>query len=1031
MAGHTESDFEAAIEARLLAHGWRHGSPTEYDLPLGLDPVQLIGFVQETQPKSWANLAQRYGSAVVTKVTKRIADEIDAHGVVHVLRRGVKDSGQRIQLAFFRPTHGLTPELLENYAANRLLVYRQLHHSESAPHQSLDLMLAVNGIPVATAELKNQFTGQTVEHAKAQYRDPTQRNPADRIFARRALAHFAVDPDVVFMTTKLDGPKTVFLPFNQGSAGPGRKGGKGNPVNPKGHRTAYLWEQVWAPDSWLDLLHRYVQEEVPKQGGRKILFPRYHQWEVVERLTAHAAVHGAGQNYLLQHSAGSGKSNSIAWLAHRLADLHSLSDAATLAPGAKIGTDELVFDKVVVITDRRVLDAQLQATISGFDHVQGLLQRIDQDSQQLKAALADARTKIIITTLQKFPVIAQDAAVVGKRVAVIVDEAHSSQSGDAAQSLKKVLGGADPLAAAEAEAAGAEASQGDDQDQLVSTITSAVAAMAAPNPVAESAGSRGRSPNLSFFAFTATPKGKTLQLFGTPRDEAGTTVYGPFHLYSMRQAIEEGFILDVLANYVTYKRYYRLANGLTSDDPEVEKGKAAVALARFVDLHPSNLDQRAEIITEHFRTVTAGKIGGRAKAMVVTGSRLHAVRYLAAVQRYLYKKQLTGIRALVAFSGSVLDPDVPGDPVTESGLNGFPDTQTKQRFHDEGQLLIVAEKYQTGFDEPLLHTMYVDKLLEGVKAVQTLSRLNRIHPGKEDTFVLDFRNTAEEMRDQFAPFYETSWTEETDPNLLYNLLTRIENHHVIDPEEQEKAVAAFLLGNSATHATVSANVDPAVLRAGNLAEHELTDLRDALKAFVRAYAFLGQVMKFTDTELESLYLYGKLLLAKLKESPAESGTIDLGDTALAFVGHKVGIETSGSNTPGESSGEIESFTGEGRGSSVEEALMIRLSQLIETFNSAHGIDLSQAESLLIYVGVPSHLSDDEDVQQRAADNTEEQFSLTVKKDDIAGALFQNQESSNKLLKALLENEGFADAVQKIISSETWRAARRKHAENAA
>jgi type I restriction enzyme R subunit len=1013
MAGHTESDFEAAIEAHLLAHGWRHGSPTDYDVPLGLDPVQLIEFVQETQPKTWAKLAERHGSAVVPKVLKRIAEEIEAQGVVQVLRRGAKDSGQRIQLAFFRPTSGLTPELQTQYAGNRLLVYRQLHHSESSPHQSLDLMLAVNGIPVATAELKNHFTGQTVEHAKAQYRDPKQRNPADRIFARRALAHFAVDPDVVFMTTKLDGPKTVFLPFNQGSAGPGQKGGKGNPVNASGHRTAYLWEQVWDRDTWLDLLHRYVQEEVPKQGGRKVLFPRYHQWDVVERLTAHAAVHGSGHNYLLQHSAGSGKSNSIAWLAHRLADLHSPSDPTALTTSTGLGTDELVFDKVVVITDRRVLDAQLQATISGFEHVQGLLQRIDQDSQQLKAALADTRTKIIITTLQKFPVIAQDAAVVGKRVAVIVDEAHSSQTGDAAQKLKKVLGASDPLAA--------DPESPDDQDLLVAAVSA----------VAQSAESRGRSANLSFFAFTATPKGKTLQLFGTPRDETGTTAYDPFHLYSMRQAIEEGFILDVLANYVTYKRYYRLANGLTSDDPEVDKGKAAVALARFVDLHPSNLDQRAEIIVEHFRTVTAGKIGGQGKAMVVTGSRLHAVRYLAAVERYLQKKQLTGIRAMVAFSGSLIDPDTPGDPVTESGLNGFPETQTQQRFHDEGQLLIVAEKYQTGFDEPLLHTMYVDKKLEGVKAVQTLSRLNRIHPGKEDTFVLDFRNTAEEMREQFAPFYESSWTEETDPNLLYNLQTRIEDHHVIDKGEQQAAVAAFLLGHDAAHAAVSANVDPAVVRAGNLPEHELADLRDALKAFVRAYAFLGQVMKFTDGELESLYLYGKLLLAKLKDSPTESGAIDLGDTALAFVGHKAGIATSGSNTPGVSSGEVETYTGEGRGSSIEEALMVKLSELIQTFNATHGIDLSQAESLLIYVGVPSHLSDDEDVQQRAADNTEEQFSLTIKKDDIAGALFQNQESSNKLLKALLENETFADAIQKIISHETWKAARRKHAEPAA
>ncbi|GAB3351497.1 type I restriction endonuclease subunit R [Modestobacter lapidis] len=1020
MAGHTESDFEAAIEAHLLAHGWQHGSPTDYDVPLGLDPVQLVGFVMDTQPQAWAKLAQLHGAAVVPKVVKRIADEIDARGVVHVLRRGVKESGQRLQLAYFRPTSGLTLELVEKYSANRLLVYRQLHHSESSPHQSLDLMLAVNGIPVATAELKNQFTGQTVRHAKAQYRDPAQRNPADRIFARRCLAHFAVDPDLVFLTTRLAGPKTAFLPFNQGSAGAGRKGGEGNPPNPSGHRTAYLWEQVWSRDTWLDLLHRYVQEEVPKSGPRTVLFPRYHQWDVVERLTAHAATHGAGQSYLLQHSAGSGKSNSIAWLAHRLADLHSPSDPAALAAGAGIGTDELVFDKVVVITDRRVLDAQLQATLSGFEHVQGLLQRIDQDSQQLRAALTDTKTKIIVTTLQKFPVIAADAAdaaVEGKRVAVIVDEAHSSQSGDSAQSVKKVLGGTDPLAAAEADAAGAEAAQADAQDALVAAVTA-------------SAMSRGRSPNLSFFAFTATPKGKTLQLFGTARDDAGTTVYEPFHLYSMRQAIEEGFILDVLVNYVTYKRYYRLANGLTSEDPEVEKGKAAAALARFVDLHPSNLDHRAEIIVEHFRSVTAGKIGGAGKAMVVTKSRLHAVRYLAAVQRYLAKKQLTDVRAMVAFSGGVTDPDVPGNPVTETGLNGFPEVQTQARFSDEGHLLIVAEKYQTGFDQPLLHTMYVDKKLEGVKAVQTLSRLNRIHPGKEDTFILDFVNTAEEMREQFAPFYESSWTEETDPNLLYNLATRIEDHHVLDPDEQRRAVAAFLLGNSSSHATVTANVDPAVARAANLPDHELTDLRDALKAFVRAYAFLGQVLRFTDEELESLYIYGKLVLAKLKGPVSEPGVIDLGDTDLAFVGHKSGAEGSGSNTPGERDGEIESFTGAGRGG-IQEALMIKLSELINTFNSTFGIDLSEAETLQIYYGVPSTLSDDADVQQRAADNTEEQFSLTIKKDDIAGALFQSQEGSNKLLKALLEDEGFADAVLRMVTSETYRAARRKHADSAA
>ncbi|KQS69273.1 type I restriction endonuclease subunit R [Modestobacter sp. Leaf380] len=1007
MAGTNEEAFEATIEVHLLAHGWRHGSPTDYDVVQGLDPVQVFGFLQETQPKELAKLTTQLGAATETKVLQRIASECDAMGVVHVLRRGVRMNGVHLRLAFFRPTTGLTPDLAKAYASNRTLVYRQLHHSESSPHQSLDLMLAVNGIPVATAELKNHFTGQTVEHAKTQYRDPAQRNPKDRIFAKRALAHFAVDPDLVFLATKLDGDQTVFLPFNQGSNGPGRNGGTGNPVNPHGHRTAYLWEQVWARDTWLDLLHRFVQENAAS-SKRNVLFPRYHQWDVVQRLTRHAATHGAGHSYLLQHSAGSGKSNSIAWLAHRLADLHTPGHPTELAGDASIGVDTLVFDKVVVITDRKVLDQQLQATISGFEHVPGLLQRIDGNSEQLRDALTDTQTKIVITTLQKFPVIAA-TQLEDKRIAVIVDEAHSSQSGDAAQSVKKVLGSA------------AEDEDVDDQDLLAAEV----------NAVLVSAKARGKQGNLSFFAFTATPKTKTLQLFGQRRAD-DPTQYEAFHLYSMRQAIDEGFILDVLAHYLTYKRYYRLANGLTNDDPEVEKGRASVALARFVDLHPSNLEQRAEIVVKHFQAVTAGKIGGRGKAMVVTRSRLHAVRYVRAIRAYLDKHAITDVHAFVAFSGSLTDPGVSAEtPVTESSLNGFPESQTKQRFHDEGQLLIVAEKYQTGFDEPLLHTMYVDKSLAGVRAVQTLSRLNRTTPGKEDTFVLDFVNTAEQIKDEFAPFFETTWTEETDPNLLYNLLTRIESHAVIHPAEQQAAVTALLAGGSGTHALVSANVDPAVVRAHNLPEHALDDLRDALKAFVRAYAFLGQVVPFTDTDLESTYLYAKLLLSKIKSAAVDAGAIDLGTTDLEFLGHKGGLITSGSNVPGEDDGEIEGFTGGGRGSSIEQALTIRLSELITQFNTLFDIDISENDALEIYVGLPAALSDDPAVQQRAADNTEEQFGLTLKHEQIAGALYDRQEASMQLLKRLLEDPNLAQAAWQVVMPETYRAARRKFEETVA
>ena len=1000
MAGHSELNFEDGIEAHLLDHDWLKGVAANFDVELGLDPVALAAFVQATQPKEWAKLVDGYGAAAAAKFGKRVADEIDAYGTVHVLQKGVKDRGANITLAFFKPTHGLTPDLLTLYAANRMLVYRQVHHSESNAHQSLDLMLGLNGIPVATAELKNQFTGQSVEDAMAQYRDPKQRNPKDRIFARRCLAHFAVDPVLVFMTTCLAGGDTVFLPFNQGSGGAGQEGGKGNPVNPHGHKTAYLWEQVWQRDNLLDLLHRYVQETASAKG-RKVLFPRYHQWDVVTRLVAHAGVNGAGHEYLLQHSAGSGKSNSIAWLAHRLADLHTPSDPALLSGEAKrrgLGPDELVFHKVVVITDRTVLDEQLQATISRFDHVKGMLQRIDVDSKQLKNALEDTKTKIVITTLQKFPVIANDAKVDGKRIAIIVDEAHSSQSGEAAKSVKSVLGGnAGKIAAAKDKEHEGDDDDEDGQDELAAYM----AALSA------SAASRGKQENLSFFAFTATPKGKTLQLFGTPVVNAmGVATYEPFHLYSMRQATEEGFILDVLANYVTYKRYYRLANGLTSGDPEVEKGKAAAKLARYVDLHPANLDQRAEIIVEHFRAVTATKIGGRAKAMVVTRSRLHAVRYFEAIKRYIKKHNITGVDALVAFSGKVIDPDdKAATEHTESSMNRFPDTQTSARFRDSYQVLIVAEKYQTGFDEPLLHTMYVDKKLEGVKAVQTLSRLNRITPGKTDTFILDFVNTAEEMREQFAPFFQTTWTEETDPNLLYNLQTRIAGHAIIDEDEMQRAVQAFLQTKGqpkgGAHKTMWANITPAVDRFENqLSPEDQSDLRDALKAYTRAYAFLGQVVPFRDESLESLFYYAKLLAEALPNDKTDLGGIDLGDTTLRFIGHEAGIATGAAVQPGDSDGQIDTFS----------------------------IDLTEADGLILFVELPSHIADSENVQKIAADNTEEQFGLTIKKDDIAGAIFDRQEASDRLLKLFTEDPRFAAEAMKHIRAATYKTARERGGE---
>ncbi|HEV8651357.1 MAG TPA: type I restriction endonuclease [Actinomycetes bacterium] len=600
-------------------------------------------------------MAHGGANAAQAEFARLVAKEIDDRGALDVLRHGVKDRGVTIKLAYFRPSHTLAQGALDNYKANRLTVMRQLHYSIRDPHKSLDLVLFLNGVPVATAELKNPLTGQTVEHAKAQYRQ--DRDPKELLFARRALVHFAVDPDLVFITTRLAGAKTRFLPFSTGSDGPGRSGGAGNPPAAPGYyRTSYLWEQVWQPDSWLDLIHRFlhVEDENAKRGrapvsrrgdahAKPLIFPRFHQWHAVRELTTHAASHGAGTNYLVMHSAGSGKSNTIAWLAHRLSSLHTpeglvATDAA--AREGRLGPNQPVFDKVIVITDRRVLDRQLQDTIYQFEHVSGVVQRIDESSEQLAQALSGQTARIVITTLQKFPFVLDKVSGLGdKRYAVIIDEAHSSQSGESAAALKRVLGrlGSDDV--------------DDDGDPLTA------AALA-----------RGRHPNLSYFAFTATPKAKTLELFGTPHPVTG--VMEPFHTYSMRQAIEEGFILDVLRNYLTYQTYWRLRNAAADEaDRQVDPRKAKAKLVRAAELHPTSQEQRAQIIVDHFRTHAMGRLGGRARAMVVTRSREHAVKLYQAIRSYIAKRELTGCATLVAFSGTIT---LDGIDYTEPKLNGFP-----------------------------------------------------------------------------------------------------------------------------------------------------------------------------------------------------------------------------------------------------------------------------------------------------------------------------------------------------------------------
>ena len=1005
-----EAAFESSIEATLQGAGWSHLMPGDYDRKLGLFPAELVAFIQASQPKEWAELVKRLGgeAQVADKVVKRVSDELTARGPVDVLRGVVKDTGVTFRVAAFAPANGLTPVLWQQYEANRLSVVRQLHHSESNPQDSLDVALVVNGIPVATAELKNPLTGQSVEDAMTQYR--SDRNPADLIFKHRAVVHFAVDPHQVYMTTRLAKQDTVFLPFNQGSNGAGVAGGAGNPENPGGYASAYLWERVWQRDNWLNILGSFVHAEDVyddngvKTGAKRILFPRFHQWDAVTKLLAATAESGPGVDRLVMHSAGSGKSNTIAWTAHRLSRLHTPSEIEKLTAAlieSDLGIDQPIFNKVIVITDRVVLDRQLQATVSGFDHTPGTIVSITESSQQLREALEGNAARIIVTTLQKFPVVAQAATeLAGSRFAVIIDEAHSSTTGEAMKELKAVLGAGD---------AALEAFEWAEQAAEESVVD-------AEDVVEASMAARGKQSNLAFFAFTATPKPKTLELFGeTVQGPDGQMVKAPFHTYSMRQAIEERFIMDVLANYTTYDTYYKLANA-GSDDPSVPVGKASAALARFVSLHPTNLAQKAEVIVEHFRQKTQVKMHGRAKAMVVTRSRLHAVRYKQAIDAYIarmgYDKGSQPLRALVAFSGSLTDPDAPAVTYTEAMMNGFGEAQLPKRFAgDDYQVLVVAEKYQTGFDQPLLHTMYVDKKLAGVKAVQTLSRLNRIHPDKADTFVLDFANSAEEIQESFRPFYETATAAPTDPNILYTLQQTIDAAQVIHPGERTAAVEALLSGRVAQQAVVYANLDPAVTRYEGLDEDDEVTFVDALQSYVRAYAFLAQVMPWTERDLEELYLYGKALLPLLPRRPGDplpqlSETVLLTHLRNEATGTELNLSLNkGDDTPGHA------FTGGGKGKQAEQPTD-HLSVIIGKINDQFGMNLTDADRIWFEQQKQTVLEND-DARIVALNNDYAQFRIMLEK--LAEDMIVDRHQANGMLfDAYFEKPGFREALLEYL-----------------
>ena len=994
-----EHAFEAVIEAHLLANGYVTVAGDGFDRERAIFPETVLAFIRETQPTEWARLEALHGDRTGKQILGDLCKWMDIHGSLATLRHGFKCYGRTLHVAYFEAAHELNPELESRYLANRLGLTRQLRFSSRSPRKSLDVTLSLNGIPVATIELKNPLTGQSVEDARRQYKQ--DRDPREPIFdfKRRTLVHFAADTESVLMTTRLAGAATHFLPFDKGC-----DSGAGNPPDPAGrnYRTAYLWEEVLARDSLLDLLARFVHLQVDEKRddrGRKVraesmIFPRHHQLEAVRMLVDAARREGAGHNYLVEHSAGSGKSNTIGWLTHRLASLH---DAA----------NERVFDSVIVVTDRVVLDQQLQDTIYQFEHRRGVVQRIDESSRQLAEALENA-VPVIVTTLQKFPFVSRHllemaeergtagtGAIPTRRCAVVVDEAHSSQGGETATDLKEVLGGEDLRE--EARKRASEEGR-EDLEELFRSMAK-----------------RGRQTNLSFFAFTATPKHKTFAVFG--RDGM------PVHRYTMRQAIEEGFILDVLKHYTAYGTYFRLLKSC-EDDPAVERKKAAQALARFMRLHPHNIAQKTEVMIEHFQATTRHKIGGRAKAMVVTGSRLEAVRYKQSFDRYIREKGYA-IKSLVAFSGTVVDDRVEGVSYTEPGMNdGISEKELPERFaSQEYQVLLVAEKYQTGFDQPLLHTMFVDKRLAGIQAVQTLSRLNRVHPLKEDTFVLDFVNDREEIREAFKTYYEgAEMGEEVDPARMYAVKSELDAAGTYLEEEVKRFSAVYFTPkrrqSASDHRAMNAALDPAVSRFTALrdeSEEETEDWRGKVHAFLSLYGFLSQVIPYQDSELERLYVYLRHLAAKLPRR---------GQGAAYRFDDEVRLEYYRLQKIGE--GSIALGDGESRpldgptevGSGLARPQPVPLSQLIDIVNERFGTDFNQADQLFFDQIVEAAVADHG--LQRAADvNPGDKFELVFK--GLLESLFvERMDQNEEIFVRFMNDTSFQRIVTAWTASEAYR-----------
>ncbi|MGY3815397.1 type I restriction endonuclease subunit R [Globicatella sulfidifaciens] len=1002
-----EIRFEEDIETYLLNHGgYEKGNMATYDKEKAIDMETFLRFIQTSQPKEWERYEKIYREKSEEAIYKRFDESVKMHGLLSVLRDGVTDRGIRFRFAFFKPESTLNQKVIDNYNNNILTLTRQFYYS-NGNRNSIDMVLSLNGIPIIALELKNQLTGQTVDNGKSQFIE--NRNPREKCFNfnHRFLVYFALDHYDVEMTTELKGRDTFFLPFNQGSNGAGNVGGKGNPANPNGYATSYLWEKVLKKDTLLDIIQRFMHLEEKtetkvvkgkevKKTRRRLIFPRYHQLDVVNKLIEDVRIKGTGEDYLIQHSAGSGKSNSIAWLAYGLSNLHDKDD-------------QPIFTSVIIVSDRRVLDSQLQETIMSFDHTPGVVETIGKDktSQDLKDAINNNR-KIIVTTLQKFPVIYEEVdESKGKRYAVIVDEAHQSQSGSSAKMLKTALADTEEALREFAEIEGMDEEEAlDNEDKLVEEILS-----------------HGKHNNLSFFAFTATPKKETIDLFGTEREYGNKSAY---HNYSMRQAIEEGFILDVLQNYMTYNTCYKIAKD-TEENPEVPSSTAVRTINRFASLHPHNLQQKTQIIVEQFRDITKNKINGRGKAMVVTASRLHAVRYYHEIKNYIEIKGYDDLEILVAFSGIIKDKGV---EFTEEKMNKRKDGSTIKESQlptefasDDFNMLIVAEKYQTGFDQPLLHTMFVDKRLRGVKAVQTLSRLNRITPGKEDTFVLDFVNTKEEIEEAFKPYYEATILDETiNVNLIYDTQILLREARLYNDDDIERFVNIYYKEGKQTPADlgkITSLIKPIINRYLELSEEDQFKFRKDIRNFNKWYSYIIQITRMYDKDLHKEYVFTSYL-QKLIPSP-ERISLDL-DGKLKLEFYKLDKTFEGDISiiadPTIGYGELDT------GSKPKEDEDY-LDEIINRINERYHGDFTDQDRVVIdfiYKEASQGLRK-ESLTTYAKKNDSEVFKKSIfPKDfeDIAFKLYKENKDRNNSFKKLFQDKEFYNAAMSAVGEMIYK-----------